>query len=384
MSSPCVLLTAVEASGDSLGAGLMRALRARLGPEVRFIGCGGAEMAAEGLQSAFDVSELAVMGFVEGLMAARRADARAAQIAALAQRELPDIAVLIDSWGFSYLVARRLRRTLPGLKLVKYVAPQVWATRPGRARVLARSFDHLISILDFDAPYFEREGITVTRAGHPALARDLSAASPERLRARIEAPADHPILLVLPGSRPGEIARLMDPFEDAIHRLKADRHELEVVVPVAGSVAAMVTSRVASWPFRAHLIEDEQGKADAMAAATAALACSGTVTTELAMAGCPMVVAYRVAPLTAVIARMIIRTRWVTLFNIAAGRAIAPEFIQEDCTGPKLAAALAPLLDDPVRRDRQRDEQFEALDRLGRGGPDPSESAAEAVISLLA
>lgn len=380
---PCILLTAVEASGDALGAGLMRALRARLGPDIRFIGCGGAEMAAEGLQSAFDTSELAIMGFVEGLMAARRADARAAQVVALAQRERPDIAVLIDSWGFSYLTAKRLRRALPALTLVKYVAPQVWATRPGRARVLARTFDHLISILDFDAPFFEREGIAVTKAGHPALARARNGADPARLRARIGAP-EAPILLVLPGSRPGEIRRLMDPFEDAVRRLKAERHELEVVVPVAASVSALVSSRIASWPFRAHLIEDERGKADAMAAATLALACSGTVTTELAAAGCPMVVAYRVAPLTAMIARMIIQTRWITLFNIAAGREIAPELIQEDCTGPKLAAALAERLDDAQLRARQVADQFAALDLLGRGGPDPSEAAADAVVGLLA
>jgi lipid-A-disaccharide synthase len=215
------------------------------------------------------------------------------------------------------------------------------------------------------------------------LARDRSGIDPDRLRGRIGAPTA-PILLVLPGSRPGEIRRLMGPFEDAVHRLKSERHELEVVVPVAASVSGLVRSRVASWPFRAHIIEDEQGKADAMAAATVALACSGTVTTELAAAGCPMVVAYKVAPLTAVIARMIIKTRWATLFNIAAGRTIAPELIQGDCTGPRLAAALGERLDDPALRARQRSEQFAALELLGRGGPDPSEAAADAVMRVLA
>jgi lipid-A-disaccharide synthase len=382
--APVILLTAVEASGDALGAGLMRELRRRLGPDVRFIGVGGAAMAAEGLVSAFDVAELSIMGFVEGLLAARRADRRAAQVAALAERERPDVAVLIDSWGFSYLLAKRLRRALPTLPLVKYVAPQVWATRPGRARTLARTFDRLISILAFDAPYFEREGVPVTVVSHPALAMDFSGADPQRLRAHIGAGAEDPILLVLPGSRPSEIARLMAPFEDAIHRLKAERPALHVVVPVAGSVAEAVKAKVSAWPFRAHVVEDEQGKLDAMAGATVALACSGTVTTELAMAGCPMVVAYRVAPLTAVIARMIILTRYVTLFNIAAGKAVAPEFIQEDCTGPKLAAALAARLDDPQARARQVAEQFAALDKLGRGGPEPSIGAAEAVIEVLA
>lgn len=379
-----VLLTAVEASGDALGAGLMRELRRRLGPGLRFVGVGGAQMAAEGLQSAFDISELSIMGFIEGLMAARRADARARQVAGLAVRERPDVAVLIDSWGFSYLTAKRLKRALPDLPLVKYVAPQVWATRPGRARVLAKLFDRLISILSFDARYFEREGVPVTVVGHPALAMDVSKADPDRLRGRIGAAAGEQILLVLPGSRPGEVARLMDPFEDAVRRLKADRPHLHVVVPVADSVTEAVKAKVAAWPFRAHVLEDDEGKLDAMAAATVALACSGTVTTELAMAGCPMIVAYRVAPLTAVIARMIILTRWVTLLNIAAGKAIAPEFIQQDCTGPRLAAALAERLDDADLRARQTAEQFAALDKMGRGGPEPSIGAAEAVAQVLA
>ena len=379
-----VLLTAVEASGDALGAGLMRELRHRLGSDVRFVGVGGSEMAAEGLVSAFDISDLSIMGFVEGLLAAPRAAARARQVADLAVRERPDIAVLIDSWGFSYLTAKRLRAALPDLPLVKYVAPQVWATRPGRAKVLARTFDHLISILAFDAPLFEREGVSVTVVGHPALAMDFSHASRPRLRERIDAEPDDAILLVLPGSRPSEVRRLMAPFEDAVHRLKATRPKLHVVVPVAASVADAVKAQVSAWPFRVHVLEDEEGKQDAMAGATVALACSGTVTTELAMAGCPMVVAYRVAPLTAVIARMIILTKWVTLFNIAAGKAIAPEFIQEDCTGPKLAQALAARLDDPSLRARQTAEQFAALDLLGRGGPAPSGPAAEAVVKVLA
>lgn len=379
-----ILLTALEASGDSLGAGLMRELRHRLGPDVRFVGVGGAEMAAEGLLSAFEISELAVIGFVEGLLAFRRADVRAREVAALAVRERPDIAVLIDSWGFSYLAAKRLRGALPDLPLIKYVAPQVWATRPGRAKTLSGLFDHLISILAFEAPLFEREGVAVTVVGHPALAKDFENVSRPRLQQRIEAEPDDPILLVLPGSRASEVARLMDPFEDAVRRLKVSWPRLHVVVPVATTVAEAVRVKVAGWPLRVHVIEDEEGKRDAMAAATVGLACSGTVTTELAMAGCPMVVAYRVAPLTAAIARMIILTRYATLFNIAAGRAVAPEFIQDDCTGSNLARAVADRLADPAMRARQVADQFDALDRMGMGGAEPSGPAAEAVIKVLA
>ncbi|HEX8232233.1 MAG TPA: lipid-A-disaccharide synthase [Caulobacteraceae bacterium] len=378
-----VLITAVEASGDALGAALMRELTRRLPEETTFIGVGGPQMQAEGLASLFDISELSVMGFLEGLLAYRRAQRRAAEIAGLARREQPDVAVLIDSWGFSYLTAKALRRALPDLPLVKYVAPQVWATRPGRAQTVAALFDHLLSIIPFDQPYFADLPIQTTFVGNPALSRDFSGADGEGLRARLGIAPDSPVLLVLPGSRPGEIKRVMPALEDAARRLKGERPALEVIIPVAPTVAEAVKVRAAQLPFQAHVVLGGADKHAAMAAATAALACSGTVTTELAMAGCPMVVAYKLSPLTAVIARRIVRVPYASLINIAAGEAVAPEFIQEDCTGPRLAAAVGPLLDNPALRAAQTAAQNRALDRLGRGGPDPAERSAQVIEAIL-
>jgi lipid-A-disaccharide synthase len=377
------MLVAAEASGDNLGAGLARELKRRLGEGVRFVGVGGAQMAREGVVSPFDISSLSVLGLVEGLMAYPRVVRRVRETAALAAREKPDIAVLIDSWGFTLRVAHALRRLDPKMPLVKYVGPQVWASRPGRARTLAGAVDHLLSIHAFDAPHFEREGLPVTFVGNSALVRDFSGADPARLRAAISAGPDDPILLVLPGSRPSEIARVLPPFEDAVLRLKADRPNLQVVVPAASTVAAAVKARVAGWPHRAHVIEDESLKVDAMKAATVALACSGTVTTELALAGCPIVVGYRVGALTYVLLKQLIRTPYITLFNIAAQRFVAPELVQADCNGPALAAEVARRLDDPRLRERQVAEQFEALDKMGRGGPDPAVAAADAVLRVL-
>lgn len=384
MSPPTILLTGIEASGDALGAGLMRALKARLGPDVRFIGVGGERMAAEGLQSVFDTQELSVLGFLEGLLVWRRARRRADQIVELARREKPDVAVLIDAWGFSSMTGRLLKRALPDLALVKYVAPQLWATRPGRAKRMAESFDHLLSILPFDAPFFEGQPIETHFVGHPVLTRDVSGLDPDRLRGALGIPAGAQILLVLPGSRPAEIERIFPVFEETVARLKSERPALEVVVPPAGPVAETVRARVAAWPFRVHLVEEEGLKADAMAAATVALACSGTVTTELAMAGAPMVVAYRVSALTAILAKMILRVRYATLFNIAADRFVAPEFIQDQMTAENLARAVAERLDDPALRARQVADQYAALDKLGRGGPDPAERSADVVVELLA
>ena len=377
-----ILLTALEASGDALGAGLMIELRRRLGPEVRFIGLGGPAMTAQGLVSAFDIAELSVFGLLDGLLAVRRAQRRAGQIADLARREQPDIAVMIDSWGFSYLLARSLRAAMPGLKLVKYVAPQAWASRPGRAKALARSFDRLLSIVAFELPLFQAAGIPTTFVGHPALADDLPKGDGAGFRARLGAGPADPVLLVLPGSRASEVKRLLPPFEEAIALLKAERPSLQVVVAPAATVAEMVIAHTAGWPFRVHLAEPDQ-RLDAMAGADAALACSGTVTTELAVAGCPMVVAYRLDRLTYQIGRRIILTRFITLINIAADEAIVPELIQDDCTGPRLAEALTGRLDDPDLRGRQIKAQTRALEALRGRGPAPAVRSADAILEML-
>ena len=381
MSKPlCVMLVAAEASGDDRGAGLARALRARLGDGVRFVGVGGERMAAEGVQSPFDIAELSILGLLEGLMAYRKVVARVEDTVALAKREKPDVVVLIDSWGFTLRVAQQLRKFDPKLPLIKYVAPQVWATRPGRAKTLAATVDHLLSIHVFDAPYFEAEGLPVTFVGNSALTLDFSKADGGRLRAQLGIAPQAPVLLVLPGSRPGEISRVLPPFADAVAILKAARPDLEVIIPAAPTVAASVKEQASGW---AHVVEGESAKLDAMKAATVALACSGTVTTELALAGVPIVVGYRLGAMTHAILKRLIRTPYITLFNIAAKDFVAPELVQDDCNGPALAREVALRLDDPALRERQAAAQSAALQKMGRGGPDPSDVAAEAVLKVL-
>ncbi|CAN7349554.1 lipid-A-disaccharide synthase [Phenylobacterium sp. LjRoot164] len=381
MSKPlCVMLVAAEASGDDRGAGLARALRARLGDGVRFVGVGGAKMAAEGVQSPFDIAQLSILGLLEGLLAYRKVVARVEDTVALAKREKPDVVVLIDSWGFTLRVAQQLRKLDPKLPLIKYVAPQVWATRPGRAKTLAATVDHLLSIHVFDAPYFEAEGLPVTFVGNSALTLDFSQADGGRLRSRLGVAPDAPVLLVLPGSRPGEISRVLPPFADAVAILKAARPDLQVIIPAAPTVAATVKEQASGW---AHVVEGEGAKLDAMKAATVALACSGTVTTELALAGVPIVVGYRLGAMTHTILKRLIRTPYITLFNIAAKDFVAPELVQDDCNGPALAREVAMRLDDPALRERQTAAQTAALQKMGRGGADPSDVAADAVLEVL-
>lgn len=377
----CVMLVAAEASGDDRGAGLAQALRRRLNGDVRFVGVGGSKMAAQGVESPFDISQLSILGLLEGLMAYPKVVARVADTVALAERERPDVVVLIDSWGFTLRVAQQLRKRRPDLPLVKYVGPQVWATRPGRAKTLAASVDHLLSIHKFDAPYFEAEGLPVTFVGNSALNIDFSDADGARLRDDLGIAPNAPVLLVLPGSRPSEIARVLPPFAEAVAILKAQRPDLEVVIPAAPTVAEAVKAQAGGW---ARVVEGDAAKLDAMKAATVALACSGTVTTELALAGVPMVVAYRLGNFTHLVLKRLLRSPWITLFNIAAQDFVAPEFVQDDCNGPALAAAVGERLDFPGMRYAQIEAQHEALIKMGRGGPDPSEAAAEAVLKLLA
>jgi lipid-A-disaccharide synthase len=377
-----IMLVAAEASGDALGAGLAKALKARLGAEVTFVGVGGAGMAAQGVESPFDIAELSILGWLEGLKAYGLVKRRVADTVELAKREQPDAVVLIDSWGFTIRVAKALREDLPGVSLIKYVGPQVWASRPGRAKTLAGAVDHLLALYAFDAPWFEREGLSTTVVGSQALHVDMAGADPSVFRRTRGIAPGAPLLLVLPGSRPSEI-RLMTPvYEAAVARLKAVRPELEIAVVAAATVADDVIGRVAAWPFRAHVVREDD-KYAAMKAATVALATSGTVSTELALAGAPMVISYRFPPLSYAIMKPFFTGKYATLFNHAADAEIARELIQTDATPDKVAAEVGRLLDDPEARADQARRQTEALDLMGRGGEDPSELAADAVLRTI-
>jgi lipid-A-disaccharide synthase len=376
------MLVAAEASGDALGAGLAVALRARMGEGVQFVGVGGPRMAEQGIESPFDIADLSILGWLEGLKAYGLVKRRVADTVELAVRERPDAVVLIDSWGFTIRVAKALREAVPQAALIKYVGPQVWASRPGRAKTLAGTVDHLLALYAFDAPWFEREGLETTVVGSQALHTDMSDADPVGFRQSRGIAADAELLLVLPGSRPSEI-RLMTPvYEAAVRKLKADRPTLEVAVVLAGTVADDVAARVAAWPFRAHLVT-EMDKHSAMRAATVALATSGTVSTELAIAGAPMVIAYRFQPLSYAIMKPFFTGKFATLFNHAADQEVARELIQKDATPENVVREVVRLLDDPEARHAQSVRQTEALAAMGRGPRHPSDVAADAVLDAV-
>jgi lipid-A-disaccharide synthase len=376
------MLVAAEPSGDSLGAGLAGALRARLGDQVELFGVGGPLMAREGIISPFDIEPLAVLGVFDALRAYPMVKRRAKEVGEMAARLRPDVAVLIDSWGFTLRAAHAIRRLSGDVTLVKYVGPQVWATRPGRARTLARAVDRLLTIHAFDGPWFERAGLPTTFVGNPVLSVDRPCATAlAHFREEVGAGHDDPILLVAPGSRRGEVERLIGPFGGAAGLLERKSPGLKVVVLAADAVAEQVEAGARSWAVPCRVVQGENSRRCAMAAATLALACSGTVTTELAAMGAPIVVGYRLDPLAYPIAKALIRTPYITLLNVAAGRMVAAELIQGACTGPRLAAALSPLLHDEAVRNAQIEAQFAALEIMRGGVSEPAVAAASAVIA---
>ncbi|MGH6985887.1 MAG: lipid-A-disaccharide synthase [Caulobacteraceae bacterium] len=382
MNPPNVFISALEPSADELGAGLVRALRARA-PGGRFIGVGGRAMEDEGVKSLFPISDLAIFGALEGILAYPRVRARVAQAAAYVAEQRPDAVVLIDSWGFSQRLAARLRRLPRRPMIIKYVAPQVWATRAGRARLLAGRVDHLLAINSFDPPLFEHWGLAATFVGSPAASTDFSDADPLALRVRLGIGPTDPILLLMPGSRQQEVRRLLHIFEETARRLRRDRPNLDVIIAAADGLGSTLAGQVASWTDPVRLIEGRRDRLAAMRAAHAALACSGTAVVQLAAAATPVVAAYRLGSATYLAAKLLIRTPFITLVNVAAGRFVVPERVQGACTPGRLAADLAPLLDDPAVRSARIAEQSAALSILRGGIADPSAAAADALVELL-
>lgn len=378
-----VYIVAAERSGDDLGAQLARLLKAEK-PDLTLTGIGGTAMAEQGIDSPIDIAPLSILGFVEGLKSyptiMRLVRAAVDDIMAAG----PDMVVLIDSWGFMMRVAERLKKRGYAGKIVKYVAPQVWAMREGRTEVLARSVDHLLTIHSFDAPYFEREGLPVTYVGNPVFDTDYAQGNGAALRARYNIEDDAPVIAVLFGSRPSEIARLAGPFADAIEILRDKFPRAAFMSPVASSVATQVGAQAATdMRLQDVILLGEDDKYDVFAASTAALACSGTVTTQTACAGLPAVIGYKLAGLTWAIASRLYKPDHVSIVNIAAGERLMPECIQGDCTGEKLAAELSVYIEDPAARAAASEALLAQTKKMRGTGGHSGSRACDAILNLL-
>jgi lipid-A-disaccharide synthase len=296
----------------------------------------------------------------------------------------PDAVITIDSSGFTWRVAQRLRRAGETLPLIHYVAPMVWAWRAGRARRIARWYDHLLTLLPFEPPYFEREGLAASHVGHPVVESGAGNGDGARFRAAHAIAEDELVLSVLPGSRGGEVRRLMPLFGVALHRLEGSVGPFRVVVPTVETVADAVIKGVASWPGRPIVVRGAEAKYDAFAASRAALAASGTVALELALAGVPMAVAYRLNRLTETLLDRVVKVRQVNLVNLLLDRVLVPEYLGEDCAPEPLAAGLASLIRDEAVRSAHLQGYDAAMARLRGAGGSPSRAAADRILAIIA
>ncbi len=388
-----IFLVAGEPSGDLLGARLMEGLAARVGGEVDFAGVGGPAMTAAGLESLFPMSDIAVMGLWPVLERLPLILRRIRETAAAAIAAAPDVLVLIDSPDFCHRVARRVKKARPDQTIVLYVSPTVWAWRPGRAKKIAAFTDRLLAVLPFEPAVHAVLGGPPTRyVGHPFVEK-AAAARPEGGRL-LPAPGERPLrVLVLPGSRRSEIGRLMQPFGEALALLEARVGPIEAVLPAVEHVRGEIERRLGGWTVKPRLVRGEAAKLAAFREADVALAASGTVTLELALAGLPSVAAYRLDRLGRLMKRFvdipepvrpIVRVRSVLLPNLIVGEKAVPEFLDDDCTPEALATALAALCRDGPERARQI-EAFARLDALMGAdlGAAPGDAAAATVLDLL-
>jgi len=385
LTAPFIFMVAGEPSGDALGAALIAALRERAGGRLRIAGIGGERMAAEGLASIVPLAELAVAGLAEVLPRALPILRRVRETVAAVRAQRPDAVVTIDSSGFGWRVAERLRKQGELLPLIHYVAPMVWAWRPHRAAEMAQWYDHLLTLLPFEPPYFERVGLAASYVGHPVLESGAERGDPARFRAAHGIAADELVLSVLPGSRGGEVRRLIPVFGAALRRLETTVGPFRVAVPTVATVADRVAAGVRDWPGRPILVRGNPDKYDAFAASRAALAASGTVALELALAGVPMAVAYRLSRPTEMFLDRVLQVRQVNLINLLVEKPVVPEHLGRDCAPEPLAASLATLIRDEAVRSAHRSAYNAAMRTLyPANGLSPSAAAAERILAILA
>jgi lipid-A-disaccharide synthase len=376
-----IFLVAAEESGDRLGGALMRALRERSARPVEFSGVGGRDMAAAGLTSLFPIDDFGIIGFTSIPRRLPRILSHMAQTVRGAVTRRPHAMVVIDSPAFSLRVARRVRRIDPSIPIVGYVSPSVWAWRPGRARKMRGYIDHVLALLPFEPDVHRRlGGPPCTYVGHP-LGEEAASLRPDQAEARRR--TDHPpIVLAMIGSRSSEVKRLAADFGAALALVAERVGPIEVVTPTVPHLAEQVRAATSTWAIRPRIVVDPLEKRAAMRSARAALAKSGTTTLELAVAGVPMVAAYKTSVLEAEVARVLVRVPSFILANLVIGENVVPELMQEDCTPQSLADALAPLLGDTPERRRQV-EAFARLDAIMEiGSRTPAARAAEIVLGL--
>jgi lipid-A-disaccharide synthase len=378
-----LFLIAGEHSGDALGGKLIEALRAQSRRPLAIQGVGGELMAEQGCPSLFPLSEIAVMSLVDVLPRLPNIWRRIRQSVDAVIAQGPDALVILDSPEFTHQVAKRVRKRAPHIPIIDYVSPSVWAWRPGRARKMRRYVDHILAILPFEPEAHRRLGGPLcSYVGHPLIEKLdwMEKLDAEALRQRLGIAKDRAVLVVLPGSRTSEVKRLMAPFGEALRRLQAEAGPFEIILPAVASVRPLIEQGLKSWSVEPHLVSGEEDKFAAFKLAHAGLAASGTVTLELALAGTPMVVAYRSDPIAASM-RFLLIAHSVVLPNLILGENVFPELLNKDCNGEALSEALLPLMREGAARERQLAGLARVVERVREIDGSPSARAAGIVLA---
>ena len=377
-----ILISAGEASGDLYAAALTRALKRRL-PDTDFFGCTGHRLRAEGVRTAIDAAQLNVVGLVEVIRHIPRIKREFNRLVTAAHNEKPDLAILTDSPDFHLRLAPKLRAM--GIPVVYLVAPQVWAWRKGRLPAIRRSVNHLLCIFPFEEDFFRNHGVQATYIGHPLTRLVGPKLSRDEFFQKHRLPPGQPVLTLLPGSRPGEIARHLPVLVETARILRQDGgRPVSLVLATPQGATARFDFTTLSEPLRAASIQHIEGETwDTIAYADAALAASGTVTIEAALLGTPLAAFYKVSPWSWWMGRFLVNVPFYSMVNLVAGRSVISELIQEACTGQRLAAEARRLLDDSGARLAVQMGLQDVARKLA-SEDDPMDNAADIILKLIA
>ena len=377
-----VYIIAGEPSGDLLGGRLMKAMKNQYDGEIDFIGIGGPHMEAEGLNSLFPMRELSIMGLAEILPHIPKLLKRIKQTINDVRKQKPDCLITIDAPGFTFRVAKQLKDS--SIPLIHYVAPTVWAWKPGRAKKIAQFLDHLMVLLPFEPPYFKKEGLSATFVGHSVIESGIELANGDQFKASHGIPADVPVLCVLPGSRQSETSQLLPIFKQVAQKLKNNYPTLRIVLPTVATVAQYVKEDTLSWELPVLVVEGESEKFGAFKAADVALAASGTVSLELALAQTPTVITYRLKKMTHWLAKRLIKVKYASIVNLLHNQEIMPELIQDDCNVDRIYHEIVKILEQGQSNSDHIQALESAMQMLGQGEElRPSERAAACVLSII-
>lgn len=378
-----IYLVAGEPSGDALGARLMRALKKKTDGNVAFSGVGGDLMEKEGLKPLFDISDLAIMGLAEIIPSIPKVLRHIRNTVDDIVRVQPDVVVTIDSWSFASRVQNALRRKKTGIPQVHYVAPQVWAWKKKRARTMYKYVDHLLTLLPQEPKYFTPYHLPTTFVGHPVIESNVTRGDAAAFRKKFDIAPEKRIITVLPGSRHNEVARLLPVFLETARQLKQTDGNFYFVVPTVKTVAKRVKEMVRGSGLEILVAESEEDRHNAFVASEAAIAASGTVALELAIADIPHIVAYKVSPFSALLVRHFLHIQFVNLSNILLGREIIPELLQERCISGNILSYMKNILEHGDWYDKQKEGFRKVRAILGMGEQTPSENAADVILSLI-